>query len=261
MGLVNMSSSDWLQIVLSLVGFLFGAIISWIFYRAQQGTDFNNLRTTVIDLGRELAEYRTDHRRQSEQKEAFLRRNEAVLNDVIKVTAELQTSANLGKRLDDKQELISIRSTIDTINVNLERAVKTIIAEVRGQQEELSQKVQEKFEEQSQEAIRILEEALRKELKDAVPVQQRDVLLGKFVELIGQAINGMGQFQRLSIEQQSSSALITVESKVTEAINEVASEVKDLKDKVDSLPSALPALAAPPTPQMQIGKGASEITP
>jgi hypothetical protein len=62
------------------------------------------------------------------------------------------------------------------------------------------------------------------------------------VELFEQAIEGMGQFQRISFEQQAETILSTVEEKINESIDEVVNEVINLKEQVNIL--ALP----PPTP-------------
>jgi len=49
-----MSSSEWISIALSLVGFSFAFWVSWVFYRAQQQTDFRSLVEKLSELKTDL---------------------------------------------------------------------------------------------------------------------------------------------------------------------------------------------------------------
>jgi hypothetical protein len=141
---------------------------------------------------------------------------------------------------------VDLKANFDGVNQKLDAAVKSILGEVRRQQRAFSRSIEEKFDEQSAEATRTLQEALRNELTGVLPSSKdRDMVTGRFGELLLHAIHQMGSFQRVNIEQQSAASLSSVEQQVSAAIVDVAKEVKDLKTKVNEFRLALPAATSP----------------
>jgi hypothetical protein len=111
--------------------------------------------------------------------------------------------------------------TVDEIGQKLDTAVKSILGEVRKQQRTFARAIEEKFQEQSKEAVRTLEAALRKELGSVVPGghdRDRELLAARFAELLLHAMTQMGQYQRVNIDQRSAESLESVERGISMAI-------------------------------------------
>lgn len=277
--------SDWLQIVLSLVGFLAGAILSWIFYRAQQTTDFNRLRDSINDLSRfdvslthlyesvqqasknatdikdstnlrlgnldnsmgrlseaigQLRESSALSRRRDTATDSRLINLENNLTRILEVMAQVKESADISKKLDGFQEISSLKITIEHLSQTLDTAVDSIITEVRGQQSIISEAVQENFSEQSKKAVRDILGYLKRDLDKVVPsAKERDDLVKKAYEIIEQAINTMGKFQLLILEQQQDNALTSVAERANQQNMIVKEEVQEIGQKVESIERAL----------------------
>ncbi len=238
-----MSQSDWLQIVLSLIGFFLGAIVSWVFYRAQQNTDFNKLREEITKVTTALDQNRNELRSQSKKNNEFIKRAEATLNEVLKATVTL----DVNQKFDELQDYSSIREKVDIISTNLGKVVEDIMIEVRGSQEIMFMTLQEKFDEQTNASLKLLEDSLRQELKSVLKAPSDiDMVLSKSLQVIENAIKAMGQYQQANMDQQADQILSAVEEKFVTALDEVVSEVSDLKEQVASLPLLLPP---PPPPR------------
>lgn len=257
---MQLSSSDWLQIVLSIAGFLVGALLSWVFYRAQQSTDFNRLRDSVNELSRFVgtlsdavrlgAESTSKSHLSSEatvarldtQMESRITKLNANVTRVFEVLGKVKESSDISQKIDSLKEITSLRTTVENLSQVVDKAVDSIVSEVRGQQRVLSQTVQENFQEQSNQALTVISSYLKREIGSVVPSsKERDVLLDKATTIIEQAILKMGEFQRLSIEQQSETVLTNVAQKANQQNKEIQQQVVELEDKVETLRLSLPA--------------------
>jgi uncharacterized protein YoxC len=237
-----MNSSDWLQVVLSLVGFFAGAVISWIFFRAQQTTDFNVLRDLLNKVSHDIGNRdRTVLGKLTSLDKTISKYDRTIMN-LTETMGGLKELTDVSRRLETLQELGAMKATIKNIDDNLGNAVKSIISEVREQQKELSETLQEKFTQQWQNALPVIESSFRKELQTHIPVsKEQDVLLEKMLGLIEQAINKTGEYQRINFEQSLSSALDEIETNVRGVVGSVTNEVQGLGNKFDNLLLALPS--------------------
>lgn len=210
-----MNSSDWLQIVLSIVGFLGGAALSFVFFRTQQVLDFNRLNESIKGLAHDISELKRDK--------------------------TLETKLEDMGTKSESNELKSISTTLESIQNKLNETVIRILNDIKSEQAELRKSLQEKYEGQSKDAIRVIERALRQELDRVLPVpEKREEVIENMTRLIEQAFIQLGKYQRLNIERQSSSTLSVLEEKVIVAINEVGAKVQELQKTTETLMS-LPA--------------------
>jgi hypothetical protein len=214
---MTLSPSDWLQIVTFMAGIAVSVFLSWLFYRAQQKTDYQKLTSEVQGL---------------------------------KLTLEAHTKSvdELSPKSSDQiVGLERLQGKVDALNQSLTQAVHSIVGEVKQQQTALSSTIQERFSAQSLEAVRIIRELLASDLSRLVPAHsQRDAVIEKFVDIVNHAIKQLGDFQRLNLQQQSSTLIDTIEQRVGSSIAVVVSEVKDIKEAVRALPALALAPARPP---------------
>jgi hypothetical protein len=236
-----MNSSDWLQIVLSLAGFFVGAGISWVFFRAQQTTDFNYLRDVLTKVSHDIGNRDRTVLGKITSLDKTISKYDETLQSLAMTLGGVKELADVSKRLDTMKELNSIRTTIENIDNKLGNAVASIISEVKEQQESLSETLQCKFTEQWQSALPIIETSLRKELTTYIPIsKEQDILLEKMLGLLEQAISKTGEYQRINFEQSLTSALIKIETSVKGVVGNVTDEVQGLENKFDNVLLALP---------------------
>jgi hypothetical protein len=202
-------SNDALNIILSVGGILIGVIVSWVFFRAQQQTDFNKLRDSLSDISNSVA----------------------ILKDANK----------LSERIDLVKDFAALRASVDTLGLSVSHLSATIIDEVRGQQKIFMKSVQEEFERQVEKSQKVLESSIERELRKSIPRSpEQEIIISKLADLVKHAMHSMGEYQRVSFQNQSETALQKVEGKVVGAIGEVKKDVEAVKNQVTSLPKALP---------------------
>ncbi len=236
-----MSSSDWLQLLLSLIGFLGGAVISWIFFRAQQTTDFNSLRDLLNKISHDIGSKDRFVIGKLTGLDKTISKYDETMENFTMTIGGVKELTDVSKRLDTLEELNKIKSTIEDIDSKLNSAVISIISEVREQQKALSNTLQGKFKEQWRTALPIIETSLKRELLTIVPApKEQDKLLEKMLSLVEQAVNRAGEYQRLYFAQSLSSALSKIETSVNGVVGDVTNEVQGLENKLDGLLLALP---------------------
>lgn len=237
-----MNSSDWLQVVLSLVGFFGGAIISWIFFRAQQTTDFNILRELLTKISHDIGIRDRTLLGRLTSLDKTIDKYDETIQSLTLTMGGVKELTDVSKRLDTLQELNTIKATVENIDDKLSNAVKNIISEIKEQQRELSESLPEKFNQQWQNALPVIEASFRSELKTHVPAsKEQDALLEKMLGLVEQAINKTGEYQKINFEQSVSSALQKIETNVKGVVGNVTGEVKNLENKLSDLLLALPS--------------------
>ncbi len=203
-----MSGSDWFQVSLSALGCLIGAGVSWLFFRAQQQSDFNQLRAAVLNL-------------------------------ISEVRASSSVSESVSRSVDTLKELAEIRSVVKEVGHGVNDLSSRIIGEFREHQRSLLETVQAQFERHVESSRTLLRQALEKELQFLVPQQQHEAVTSKLLDLVGHAMNSMGRFQRATIEQESQVTLTKVASAVTESVQEVARDVEKVEKVLGDLPGPI----------------------
>ena len=203
-----MTSSDWITIVFSLIAVLIGAGVSWAFFRTQLLTDVGKLREA--------------------------------LDQIREAQIQLKEKMDISGQLDSHDDLLAIRSTVEKLDGDLNRAVSSILSDVKEQQKLLATKIQEKFEAQSIEARQSVQDAFQAELKKFIPdPQQQEQLLNSLVRSFMAGIKTMGEYQKINIEEQSISTASTLEQQIKGSIDNVLKEVTDLKETVEQMPILL----------------------
>ena len=204
-----MTPSDWLSIVLTLLSVFVGTCVSWVFFRTQLIADFASLRTLVLD------------------------KLTAIHNTELELAAKIDTA----ERLEKHDDLASIRETVNRIDSRLHESVGSIVTNVKEQQRELAEKIQQQFEIQSKEATRIVNASFSKEVREYISdSRKQEKLLKSLVETFMDSIRVMGDYQRKKLEEQSTLSLESIEKGITSSIGRVLKEVVELKDQLPRLP-------------------------
>ena len=224
-----LSSSDWLTIISSMLGMGIAAAISWIFFRAQQKTDYVKIRESLTSLESKnilineiLIEQRTS--------------TEKMINNIYSI----KNSTSMNDKIDLFKELSDIKNQVNGLGSNVISLVDKITSDIKIQQSELLELVQQKFYQQVSMAQKTLVKDIERELLNAgkEPVDESEKLQ-RIVELIGHVLNSMGEFQRATIKNQSEIILSNVQSDIVGRVNEVSREVNDIKRKMDQLPAPI----------------------
>jgi signal transduction histidine kinase len=165
----------------------------------------------------------------SERSERTSAALQKIATDVAEFRAEWKSSTT-------PIDIDSLNNTVQKISGQLDIAVKSIVSEVRKQNRSFARSIEEKFQEQSIESAKMLETALKNELK-GLNYKERDQLSSRFGDLVFHALTQMGQYQRANIETKSNEALASVESEIATAVKDIQAEVTHLKAAVGSLPA------------------------
>jgi hypothetical protein len=181
-----------------------------MFFRAQQSTDFNKLKDHLGEISSSVA----------------------ILRNADKAVESVGLAKELG----------SIRSSVETLNLNVNHLSGTIIDEVKGQLDILMKSVLNEFDRQIEINQDVLVSTISKELKNVSSNERNEVsnkIAGKFADIL----RTMGRYQSIVITEQAAVAMNKVEDKVVGAVTEVSEDAKNIQRKVESLPLALPPKA------------------
>lgn len=200
---------NFLTIVMGLLGILGAAAISWVFFRAQQSADFRQLK--------------------------------GVLDELLVQVSLLERSRDITDKIDLQRELAELRVSIYGLSNDIGHIGSKIVSDFEQQQKQLLDAVQQRFASQVQQSHQALRASIERELKSPRGPNVENQVVENLVHLVGSAIQTMGNYQRIAIEEESLAALERVEKAVTGCMREVSEEVGDLKRKVDRLPLALPS--------------------
>lgn len=155
-----MSFSDTLQIVLSLIGFIVGAIMSWIFFRAQQKTDFVALRDAIQSL-----------------------KNQEIKN-IDKNIAIIKKANDVSTYIRLNQEMSELHISIHKLSSDVNGLPQKIISDFKNEQHAFLDRVNDKFAEKVNESQITLEQHLRQELTTFLPTaNQQDKLVARMTPL------------------------------------------------------------------------------
>lgn len=198
----------YLTVIMSLVAILAGAGVSWLFFRAQQQTDFQRLMSRLDNLGQDLT--------------------------------KVVRSGEVSEKIDLSRDLAEIRAAVYSLSEDVGGLAKEILSDVGRQQNRLLDSVQARFLAQVKESNRALRASIESELKGARSVDREGQVVDNLVQLVGNAIQTMGNYQRIAIEEESRAALDRVEKTVTSAVREVSDDVGELRKRIDAFPVALP---------------------
>ena len=201
-----METSEWLSVVLSIFGVACGAGISWVFFRTQLLTDFNKLQES--------------------------------LHTVVTMQLDLAQKIDLSKEIKDGVDLGSIKDTVQKLDRDLNSAVKEILSDVKSQQQELANKIQQEFRSQSDTATSSVKAAFSSEVSKYIANKNdQEQLLSSLVSSFMDGMHAMGEYQKINIEKETLSSISEIESKISESIDNVVEEVVSLKNQVTMLPN------------------------
>jgi hypothetical protein len=212
---MQLTPSDWLAVILSLVGTGCAIFAAWYFFRAQQQTDFKRIEVILTQMGVQVTELK-----------------------------------NIDKVVDHStvvERLRSVQASVEGLSVNVQDLRERILSEVKNEQQVLLKTVQDEFFHHLESSRAVLQTALARELGSMIPNHRdQDRVVDKLADLIRHALNSMGEFQRASIERQSAVAIHNVEQSVGGAVEQVADHVTEVKSQISSLASGGPRPDPPP---------------
>ncbi len=211
-----MSFSDTLQIILSLIGFIVGAIMSWIFFRAQQKTDFVALRDAIQSL-----------------------KNQEIKN-IDKNIAIIKKANDVSTYIRLNQEMSELHISIHKLSSDVNGLPQKIISDFKNEQHAFLDRVNDKFAEKVNESQVTLEQHLRRELTTFLPTaNQQDKLVERMSELVKYAMISMGKYQLEVVATESDDVLKRTEKKVNSALSPVSEKLDGVDKQVKHL-SSLP---------------------
>jgi len=195
-----MEFSDWLQIILSLVGFVLGVGISYYFFRAQQFTDYNDIRRRLIELSNEVKTIRDN-------------------NEVI-------------RQVEQSVDLQLLRSALASLDNTVKQAGSHLITEVRQEQSVLLSKIQQDFEQRIEKTRLSLEGVIINEVRTITPhTVQSDIIL-KLTNLIAQSLENLSKYHKLSTEEEAKNFLSTVENQVLLSVSKLTNSAREIGESV-----------------------------
>jgi len=250
-----MQFSDYLTIILSLVGVIAGAAISWLFFKTQLITDFTSLKEKLIELNvprdvnavvnPQLEEIRKKLEVMSlkvENSKPQIPFNSVVIDKKMdRIHADIkniQSMMDLIEHLDSSKEISAIKNTVEKLDKDLNSAVREILSNVKAQQLELAKKIKSTYESQAITATNVVRDAfsseVRKFVKDSV---DREKLLTSLVDSFMEGMRVMGDYQKTNIETQTTKSINDIEEKIISSIDKVVDEVGSLKNQIIAIPS------------------------
>ncbi|HMW19250.1 MAG TPA: hypothetical protein PJ981_15795 [Accumulibacter sp.] len=238
-----MSSQDILiQLVTTLFGAGAGLWVSLYFFRAQQQTDFNKLASHLMDLQKQHA---TDSSANSQRLEGAVRHLsslEQALHASLRELAALRAASEAAPVSDLRTSMESLRGSYDKLQTEVATLPTKIVREFRDQQENFMRGIQAEFSRTVEASKGTLEKALMAELSPLVPsIKDQKAVTDRLVELTGYAMHALGKYQLEIVEKQSNQAIEVTGQRVTDAVQELKSEVKEVRKRLEDVIS-LPVL-------------------
>jgi len=168
--MVSMSSSEWISVSLSAIGFLYAFLVSWIFYRAQQKTDFRSLVERLLEL-------KTDAEKHQKINEYGVHRSISgvdKLNDMISQFSEkiVVINSNIS---EFQREVKDVSKKIDAANLELflgsldglqERIISGMEDQVFRDLTKIQKEIRQDIEKSSKEINDLLAQKLSKNIEN-----------------------------------------------------------------------------------------------
>ncbi len=208
---MNLSNSDWLTIVVSLVVFILGAGISWIFFRSAQQTDFRKLLDTIDSI------------RANEFKE---------LHASITV---IRQAKDIQEQMRVKDEIGGLREMIQRLSGEMNGLPNKIVITLKAEQKDLLDRISEKFNQKVTESQSVVEQSVRKELSGLIPLAQQQEILNRLTDMVKYSLMTMGKYQMAIVESESEQVFNETATKVKTAVVPVTKNVSALQEKVNKI--------------------------
>ena len=224
------------QLVTTLLGVGAGVWVSLYFFRAQQQTDFNKLVDYVRELQRQHA---TDSAANSQRLEGAVRHLsslEQALQASLRELTALRAASEAAPVSDLRSSMDSLRGSYDKLQTEVATLPTKIVREFRDQQDHFMQSIQAEFSKTVEASKGALEKALMAELSPLVPsIKDQKAVTDRLVELTGYAMHAMGRYQLEIVEKQSNQAIEVTGQRVTDAVQELKSDVKEVRKRLDDV--------------------------
>ena len=255
-----MSLSDWITITLSLFGFCVAGVISWIFFRAQQNTDFQKISETLklLTSGQEylnslISEQKSQYDKLIEKSsdiskipqllqksDISIEKVNTLFSSLSLLQQKIDNDSAINEKLNILRELQVIKGTVENVNNDVKNLAHELTQQISHQQTILIKDVQEKFEQEIVRSRQVLFDSLTAELSAINGNDGNQQVVNKILALVEYALKGMGEFQRESIQTQTSKIFKDIENNIDNTIRDVASDVNELKRKVDMIALPVP---------------------
>lgn len=208
---MHLSNSDWLSIVLTLLGFILGSGISWIFFRSTQQTDFRRLLESIDSI------------RANEFKE---------LNASIAV---IRQAKDIQEQMRVKDEIGGLREMIQRLSGEMNGLPNKIVITLKAEQKDLLDRISEKFNQKVTESQGVVEQSVRKELSGLIPLTQQQQILDRLTDMVKYSLMTMGKYQMAIVESESEQVFSKTATKVKTAVVPVTKNVSALQEKVNAM--------------------------
>ena len=241
-----MGPTDWLTVSLSLFAVLAGAGISWMFFRTQLVADFRSIKEVLskIDVPRDLDATLKPRIASIDSEIRMLRQglDHSVASKVASIYTDLQQlkeRIDIQQRMESRDDIASIKATVEQLDGSLGSAVREILSDVKAQQRELAERIQAEFRSQSQSATNTVRDTFATEVEKFVSdSRDREKLLASLVDSFMHGMRVMGDYQRKNIETETTASIDEIEKKISRSIDDVLEEVVELKQQIVALPSS-----------------------
>lgn len=208
---MNFSPSDWLSIVLTLVGFILGTGISWIFFRSEQQTDFRKLLDSLESI----------------------RANE--FKDLNASIAVIRQAKDFQEQMRVKDEIGDLREMIQRLNGEMNGLPNKIVITLKAEQKDLLERISERFNLKVTESQGAIEQSVRNELSGLLPLAQQQNILERLTDMVKYSLMTMGKYQMAIVESESEQVFSDTASKVKTAVVPVTKNVSALQEKVNAI--------------------------
>jgi len=208
---MNLSNSDWLSIVLTLLGFILGTGISWIFFRSSQKTDFKALLGSLDSI------------RAKEFK------------DLSSSIAVIRQAKDIQDQIRVKDEISALKLMIQTLNGEMNCLPNKIVVTLKSEQKDLLDRISEKFNQKVTESQSAVEQSMRNELSGLVPLSQQQQILDRFTDMFKYTLMTMGTFQLAIVKSESEQVFNDTATKVKTAVVPFTENMSALQEKVNAI--------------------------
>lgn len=208
---MNLSTSDWLSIVLTLLGFILGTGISWIFFRSSQQTDFRKVLESLDSI----------------------RANE--FKDLSSSIAVIRQAKDIQDQIRVKDEIGSLKEMVQRLNGEMSGLPNKIVVTLKAEQKDLLDRISEKFNQKVTESQSAVEQSMRKELSGLVPLAQQQQILERLTDMVKYSLMTMGKYQMAIVESESEQVFNDTATKVKTAVVPVTKNMSALQEKVNAI--------------------------
>jgi hypothetical protein len=235
-----MTTSD----ILTIITFALGLLVSGVFFRMQQVTDFNRLKEEITNLKNIVSNLDGSIISSFKKTDALAQdvsvKNKRIENQLAITNSELtiiKTSVDVTEQIKLHDSMVEMRTSLDTLKGEIFSLGPKITDTIVIEQKKLIASVQSEFIEHTEKSRHVLENALQAKLVTLIPDQRgQKEALEVIMDLMKHTLNSMGAFQTAAISQRAEDAVRQAEKNIIKEVERVAENVKTVKEILPALP-------------------------